>query len=165
MTDTPTSSAAPQPRSTDDDDPVVASLLQRFSARALDTGIAAMLGVAAASVHFAIFAHGHRLSGTVEVGLEFTLPWLVYFLYEGALLAHDGQTLGKKAVGIRVASYADGSPPGKAGWARAAVYILPGAFFCLGYLFWLLNALSCTWDRPYRQCLHDKSAKTVVVTS
>jgi hypothetical protein len=27
----------------------------------------------------------------------------------------------------------------------------------------LLDPLWCLWDKPYRQCLHDKPAKTVVV--
>jgi uncharacterized RDD family membrane protein YckC len=48
---------------------------------------------------------------------------------------------------------------------RAAVFALPGILsaVCVGALFWLLNVLWCTWDQPYRQCLHDKAAKTVVV--
>ncbi|MFK4273751.1 RDD family protein, partial [Streptomyces milbemycinicus] len=53
----------------------------------------------------------------------------------------------------------------QAGWVRAAVYALPEIVPCCGFLFWLINVLWCTWDRPYRQCLHDKAAKTVVVSA
>ncbi|WP_165986526.1 RDD family protein [Streptomyces sp. YIM 98790] len=89
---------------------------------------------------------------------------LVYFVYEALMLTSRGQTLGKMAMKIRVGMLADGSlPAGSPGWVRAAVYALPQLVYCLGQVFWLVNVLWCTWDRPYRQCLHDKAAKTVVV--
>ncbi len=91
---------------------------------------------------------------------------LVYFLYEGLMLSARGQTLGKMAVRIRVAMLDDGAVPrGNPAWNRAAVYSLPQLVPCIGFLFWLVNVLWCTWDQPYRQCLHDKSARTVVVTA
>jgi hypothetical protein len=36
---------------------------------------------------------------------------------------------------------------------------------CCGFIFWLINVLWCTWDDPYHQCIHDKAAKTVVVST
>ncbi|MEU0845968.1 RDD family protein [Streptomyces sp. NPDC005962] len=97
----------------------------------------------------------------------FTLAYvLAYFVYEGLMLTHYGQTLGKKAMKIRVAILETGeTPAGGPGWVRAAVYALPEIVPCCGALFWLVNVLWCTWDRPYRQCLHDKAAKTVVVST
>ncbi|WP_064273463.1 RDD family protein [Streptomyces sp. RTd22] len=97
----------------------------------------------------------------------FTLVYvLAYFVYEGLMLTRYGQTLGKKAMKIRVAMLETGEPPvGGAGWARAATYTLPEIVPCCGFVFWLVNVLWCTWDRPYRQCLHDKVAKTVVVST
>ncbi|EST20994.1 hypothetical protein N566_27785 [Streptomycetaceae bacterium MP113-05] len=89
---------------------------------------------------------------------------LAYFLYEGLMLTRSGQTVGKKLMRIRVAMLQDGAAPhGAPGWVRAAIYHLPGLVPCLGSLFWLVNVLFCTWDKPYQQCLHDKGAKTVVV--
>ena len=92
---------------------------------------------------------------------------LLGFVYEGLMLStRGGQTIGKKVMRIRVAVLADGSAPvGGPAWIRAAVFWLPGtlASLCLPSLFTLLDILWCTWDRPYRQCLHDKAAKTVVV--
>ncbi|WP_016908461.1 RDD family protein [Streptomyces xiaopingdaonensis] len=89
---------------------------------------------------------------------------LVYLVYEGLMLSHGGQTVGKKLMRIRVAMLSNGAVPhGTPAWFRAGIYSLPVVVPCLGFLFWLLNVLFCTWDRPYHQCLHDKGARTVVV--
>ncbi|MER7027216.1 MULTISPECIES: RDD family protein [Streptomyces] len=91
---------------------------------------------------------------------------LVYLVYEGLMLTHRGQTVGKMAMKIRVAMLTNGSvPTTQAGWVRAAVYTLPEIVPCCGFIFWLINVLWCTWDKPYQQCLHDKAAKTVVVSA
>ncbi|MBB1256204.1 RDD family protein [Streptomyces sp. OF3] len=91
---------------------------------------------------------------------------LVYLVYEGLMLTSRGQTLGKMAMKIRVGMLENGAvPAGSPGWTRAAVYSLPNLVPCIGTLFWLVNVLYCTWDKPYQQCVHDKAAKTVVVAS
>ncbi|MEU4210414.1 RDD family protein [Streptomyces sp. NPDC026206] len=91
---------------------------------------------------------------------------LVYFLYEGLMLTTRGQTLGKMLLKIRVAMLDNGAiPEGRPGWTRAAVYSLPQIVTCCGFVFWLVNVLWCTWDEPYHQCIHDKAAKTVVVST
>ncbi|ONK13968.1 RDD family protein [Streptomyces sp. MP131-18] len=91
---------------------------------------------------------------------------LVYFVYDALMLSARGQTLGKMLMRVRVAMLDDGAVPrGNPAWARAAIYSLPQLLPCIGFLFWLVNVLFCTWDRPYRQCLHDKAAKTVVVSA
>jgi uncharacterized RDD family membrane protein YckC len=98
--------------------------------------------------------------------LKQAIVLLVYFVYEGLMLSARGQTVGKIAMKIRVAMLGNGTVPhGSPGWIRAGVYSLPQLVPCVGFLFWLLNVLYCTWDRPYRQCLHDKAAKTVVVSA
>ncbi|GAA2713852.1 MULTISPECIES: RDD family protein [Streptomyces] len=91
---------------------------------------------------------------------------IVYFLYEGLMLSARGQTVGKMAMRIRVAMLDNGAiPHGRPGWTRAAVYSLPEVIPCCGFVFWLVNVLWCTWDEPYHQCIHDKAAKTVVVST
>ncbi|MEF3113302.1 RDD family protein [Streptomyces chrestomyceticus] len=91
---------------------------------------------------------------------------LVYLVYEGLMLTSRGQTVGKMAMKIRVGMLENGAvPAGQAGWVRAAVYTLPEIVPCCGFIFWLVNVLWCTWDKPYQQCLHDKTAKTVVVST
>jgi uncharacterized RDD family membrane protein YckC len=140
---------------------------QRFLARVVDAAVlvAADVLVAAAVLGGRMSRAGHTSYGEqVAVGM---LTFVLYFAYEGAMTAARGQTLGKMALRIRAARLVDGSVPGQAGWVRAAVYALPGALSAvlIGPLFWLVDSLWCTWDRPYRQCLHDKAARTVVVAA
>jgi uncharacterized RDD family membrane protein YckC len=89
----------------------------------------------------------------------------VVFGYEALMMITQGQqTLGKKAMKIRVVSAAHGGrPTDNEIWARAAVYGLPSAVYCVGSLFALVNVLSLLWDKPLQQCFHDKAGKTVVV--
>lgn len=145
----------------------LASLGQRFLARLIDTVILIVLDLL-----FSAAVLGSDLSDPADAGygkqvVAGALTFVAYFLYEGAMMAARGQTLGKMALRIRAARLADGAVPGGSGWTRAAVYALPGVLgaILIGPLFWLLNSLWCTWDKPYRQCLHDKAAKTVVVAA
>ena len=65
---------------------------------------------------------------------------------------------------IKVVSLADRGPvTGGAAAKRAAVYGLAPQVPLIGSLFGLLNSLWLLWDKPNRQCLHDKVAGTVVV--
>ncbi|MCZ2523383.1 MULTISPECIES: RDD family protein [Streptomyces] len=141
--------------------PPLAESGQRFLARLIDTGVLIAFFVVATAL-FVDFddATAMSFSGNIMASL---MGYGLYFVYEGVMLSRDGQTLGKKAMKIRVAMLADGRVPGSAGWIRAAVYALPGVISCLGVIFWLLNSLWHLWDKPYQQCLHDKAAKTVVV--
>ncbi|WP_084704329.1 RDD family protein [Phaeacidiphilus oryzae] len=103
-------------------------------------------------------------AGSVWVGI---LTSVLYWVYDALMMMYwRGQTVGKRLMRIRVAMLADGRVPAPgAAWVRAAVYALPSIISCIGELFWLVNVLWCTWDRPFRQCLHDKAAKTVVVST
>jgi uncharacterized RDD family membrane protein YckC len=90
--------------------------------------------------------------------------YALYLVYEGLMLSRDGQTLGKKVMNVRAAMLVDGARPDtRAAWIRAAVYTVP-AVLCCG-LWWLVNGMFGVFDRPYRQCIHDKAAKTVVVST
>lgn len=140
--------------------PPLAPLGRRLLARIID---ALVVGVPMALLIIAAGGHDSPRGGTY---LQQSLALLVYFAYDGLMLTSRGQTLGKMAMRIRVARVEGGEiPRGGAGWARAAVYALPQLVPCVGFLFWLLNVLYCTWDQPLRQCLHDKAARTVVVSA
>jgi uncharacterized RDD family membrane protein YckC len=145
----------------------LATLGQRLLARAIDTAVLVAVGVLVSWIALGGDFSNARNSSYGKQALIGVLGYVLYFALEGAMTAARGQTLGKVALRIRVARLVDGAVPGRAGWARAAVYVLPGALsvILIGPLFWLLNSLWCTWDRPYRQCLHDKAARTVVVTA
>ncbi|MFC9326919.1 RDD family protein [Kitasatospora sp. NPDC057015] len=95
----------------------------------------------------------------------YLLLGLATFGYEIVmLLTQQGQTVGKKAMRIRVVSLQHGGrPTDGALWTRAALYGLPSAVYCVGSLFALVDVLWQLWDKPFQQCLHDKAATTVVV--
>ncbi|MGA4841641.1 RDD family protein [Streptomyces sp. G45] len=103
----------------------------------------------------------------VEYGKSFgqsLLAAVLYTAYDSVLIAKNGQTLGKKWLGMRVANLNDGSTPAlQTAIARSAVLWLPFAFCCA--CIW--TAICGGWsffDKPYKQGLHDKAAKTVVVS-
>jgi uncharacterized RDD family membrane protein YckC len=106
---------------------------------------------------------------SVALSLLLIVPAAVYTV---ALIAVRGQTVGKMAMGLRVARRQDGAVPGWGVSVRR--WLLPsapallrlglptvGAAFTLVSLVDLLWAL---WD-PNRQCLHDKLAETLVVNT
>ncbi|MCR8575524.1 RDD family protein [Streptomyces sp. Isolate_219] len=147
--------------------PPLANRGRRLVARIID---AVIIGVPVWLIMTAIvggvdfFSTDGEMAGRQSTVSGVTL--LVYLVYEGLMLSSRGQTVGKMAMKIRVAMLADGSVPhGQPGWVRAAVYSLPEIIPCCGFIFWLINVLWCTWDKPYQQCLHDKAAKTVVVST
>jgi len=90
---------------------------------------------------------------------------VLYIAYDTYLIAKSGQTLGKKLLNLRVANLDNGSTPSaQTALMRAAVLWLPFAFCC----FCVWTAIAGGWsffDKPYKQGLHDKAAKTVVVST
>ncbi|MFD5376746.1 RDD family protein [Streptomyces griseoincarnatus] len=89
----------------------------------------------------------------------------LYIAYDTFMAVRFGRTLGKKWLGMRVADLADGSNPSvQTALIRAAVLWVPFAFCCA--CVW--TAIAGGWsyfDRPYKQGLHDKAARTVVVSA
>ncbi|MFJ7247914.1 RDD family protein [Kitasatospora sp. NPDC098652] len=138
--------------------PPIGTWPKRIIARLIDYVLMQAIGV----LVIGPFVDLSTREGTTEA---FWLGCAVYLVYEALMLSRDGQTLGKKAVKIRVAMLIDGnSPTQSAAWTRAAVFILP-AVLCCAALWWVIDGLFGVVDKPYRQCLHDKAAKTVVVTT
>ncbi|MFC7930346.1 RDD family protein [Streptomyces cinereoruber] len=97
--------------------------------------------------------------------LVFQLITIVaYVAYDTILTARNGRTLGKKLMKLRVAMLNDGStPPMSQSLLRAVVLWLP-ALICCACLWPLLLLILILVDKPYKQGLHDKAAKTVVVS-
>jgi uncharacterized RDD family membrane protein YckC len=107
-------------------------------------------------------------SDGMDVGRSFaqSLVAAVLFLaYDTFLIAKTGQTLGKKWLGMRVANLDDGATPSvQTALVRSAVLWLPFAF-CCACVWTLVSGGWSYFDRPYKQGLHDKAAKTVVVST
>ncbi|WP_329338654.1 RDD family protein [Streptomyces sp. NBC_00663] len=104
----------------------------------------------------------------VEYGKSFAqslVAALLYIGYDTFMITKSGQTLGKKWLKMRVANLDNGSTPSvQTALVRSLVLWIPFAFCCA--CVW--TAISGGWsffDKPYKQGLHDKAAKTVVVST
>jgi uncharacterized RDD family membrane protein YckC len=80
------------------------------------------------------------------------------------LVKRNGQTIGKKLVGIKVVR-SDGSKAtlGRIFWLRNVVNLIPSVIPFIGNVYGLVDHLFIFGDK--RQCLHDKIADTIVVTA
>lgn len=154
-----------------------AGLGKRLAARLLDTVV--LVGVTAvAAVPLGTRALDHvnekvdaaklsgetvtvwLLDGTTSVYLGIVLAVLLVFgvLYEALPTAKWGRTLGKKLFGLEVRDIEGGEPP-SFGLAlrRWLVYSVPGLL--------VIGVVGVVWglfDKPWRQCWHDKAAHTFV---
>ncbi|MEV7401083.1 RDD family protein [Streptomyces sp. NPDC091267] len=107
---------------------------------------------------FAQTYSGHQLLWSL-------IALVIYVAYDTYFTHKDGRTLGKRLLKLRVAMLNDGSVPDTgSSFLRAVVLWLP-ALLCCPCLWWLINIVLMFTDKPYRQALEDKAAKTVVVTT
>ncbi|GIF24106.1 putative RDD family membrane protein YckC [Actinoplanes tereljensis] len=86
---------------------------------------------------------------------------ILYYLYVVEYMHRSGQTIGKKAMKIRVIPL----DPGKRltrGMAAKRYLIEYGCGTFVPF-FSYVDGLWQLWDKPYQQALHDKVAQTVVV--
>lgn len=88
---------------------------------------------------------------------------VIAILYFGLQHGKWGQSIGKRALGMRVVRVADGGPIGySAAFGRVGfTYVLSLITF---NVFALIDVLWVLWD-PRKQALHDKIVKTVVVNA
>ncbi|MEU9899725.1 RDD family protein [Streptomyces phaeochromogenes] len=154
-----------------------AGLGKRFAARLVDTIVlAGVTGAAAVPLGTRALDHVNEkidaaklsgetvtvwlLDGTTAVYLGIIVAVLLVFgvLYEALPTAKWGRTLGKKLCGLQVRDIEGGDPP-SFGLAlrRWLVYSVPG-LLAIG----VLGVLWGAFDRPWRQCWHDKAAHTFV---
>ncbi|MER6476034.1 RDD family protein, partial [Streptomyces filamentosus] len=95
---------------------------------------------------------------SVQFGIALGLLLVLGVLYEALPTAKWGRTLGKKLCGIQVRDIEAHEPPtlGRA-LRRWFLYTFLGLL-----VIGVLNVLWCVFDRPWRQCWHDKAARTFV---
>ncbi|MFF4500236.1 RDD family protein [Streptomyces sp. NPDC001401] len=146
--------------------PPLADSGRRTLARIIDL---ILVGIVVWALTWAFNVHEYDVNGDhVSYGKSFAqslIAAVLYIGYDTYLISKSGQTLGKKWLSMRVANLENGSTPSvQTSLARAAVLWIPFAFCCA--CIW--TAISGGWsyfDRPYKQGLHDKAAKTVVVST
>ncbi|MEU7582781.1 RDD family protein [Streptomyces sp. NPDC041068] len=100
------------------------------------------------------------LDGTTAGYLGLVLAVLLLFgvVYEALPTAKWGRTLGKKVCGIEVRDIEEHEAPTfGAALKRWLVYSVPGVL-----VIGVVGVLWCLFDRPWRQCWHDKAAGTFV---
>ncbi|WP_101254639.1 RDD family protein [Streptomyces barkulensis] len=100
------------------------------------------------------------VDGTTGVYLAIVLGALLAFglLYEVLPTARWGRTLGKKLFGVRVLDIEEQDAPSFGAALRR--WLVYGLLAPLGV--GVVNVLWCLFDRPWRQCWHDKAARTFV---
>lgn len=139
-----------------DDDLPLADRGTRLGARLIDVAIAFFLFMAVGM----LIETGMSEESAGLIGLPLILVLAGYQIW---LLTTRGQTIGKRALKIRVVDAAGGSNPGfgRACFLREVVPVLVWLVPVIGPLSVLGDALSIFRDD--RRCLHDHLAKTVVV--
>ncbi|MEV7129028.1 RDD family protein [Streptomyces sp. NPDC093260] len=146
--------------------PPLADSGRRTLARIIDL---ILIGVIAWLVTWALHVNEYAMNADqIEVGRSLgqsAVGLVLYIAYDTFMTARRGQTLGKRWLGMRVANLSDGSTPTVAtSLARAAVLWVP-FWFCCACLWLAICGGWSFFDRPYKQGLHDKAAKTVVVST
>ncbi|MDI3407992.1 RDD family protein [Streptomyces cavernicola] len=154
-----------------------AALGKRLAARLIDT---AVVGAVTAAVGFSLVSSAIEhidgkieeaklsgmertvwlLDGTTSLQFGIVLAVLLVFgaLYEALPTSKWGYTLGKKLLKIEVRDIEEhAAPTFSAALRRWLAYSIPGVL-----VIGVVGVLWCTWDRPWRQCLHDKVARTFV---
>ena len=96
----------------------------------------------------------------IELGL-FVLMLAGYYVYFVEMMFRNGQTVGKKAMKIRVIPFEPGATLTRGMAAKR--YLIEFPVGIIVPFFNYLDGLWQLWDKPYQQTLHDKFAKTVVI--
>ncbi|MEU1348052.1 RDD family protein [Streptomyces sp. NPDC005795] len=154
-----------------------AALGKRFAARLIDTVVlGALVGAVAVPLASRAADHVNEKIDAAKLSGETVTVWLLdsttaslagavlgTFLVLGVLLealptAKWGRTLGKKLCGLDVRDIESHDAPGfGAALRRWLVYGVLGLL-----VIGVVNVLWCLIDRPWRQCWHDKAARTFV---
>ncbi|MFD8568291.1 RDD family protein [Streptomyces sp. NPDC057694] len=146
--------------------PPLAESGKRVLARIIDMVlIGIIVGLLSWAFHIVSFnTDGDSINSGKQAGSSL-LTAVLYIAYDVILTARTGQTLGKRLMKLRVATLDSGATPSvQTNLIRALVLWVPFAFCCA--CIW--TAICGGWsffDKPYKQGLHDKAAKTVVVSS
>ncbi|QNP63526.1 RDD family protein [Streptomyces genisteinicus] len=109
-----------------------------------------------------------EITDQVNTGRQwlFTLISLVAYVgYDTLMTKKDGRTVGKRLMKLRVAMLNDGRTPDTSAALMRAVVLWVPALVCCYCVWWLVILITVVADKPYKQGLHDKAGKTVVVSA
>ncbi|MGO4221357.1 RDD family protein [Lysobacter sp. TAF61] len=160
----PTAQVQPTAEERFDDELVTAGRLSRLMAALADGGVS----LAVALPLIIAIARYNPARGIGELGGSLVLLSVAGIvalgIYTLILLSREGQTIGKRWVGIRIVR-TDGERAGlgRLFWLRYAVPGLIGGVPFLGPVFSLANILWIFGEQ--RRCLHDHIADTMVVNA
>ncbi|TDT40711.1 putative RDD family membrane protein YckC [Streptomyces sp. BK208] len=146
--------------------PPLADSGRRTLARIIDM---ILVGIVVWLLSWAFNVQEYQVDGDdISVGKSFgqsVIAAVLYIAYDTYMTTRNGQTLGKKWLGMRVANLDNGATPSvQTSLIRALVLWIPFAFCCA--CVWTIIAGGWSFfDKPYKQGLHDKAAKTVVVST
>ncbi|QIQ04613.1 RDD family protein [Streptomyces liangshanensis] len=155
--------------------PPLAPFGRRLTARIVDVLIIA-IPVAVLSLAVGGFdtstSNGHNewndFTDQVNTGRQWLwslISLIAYVAYDTLMTRSRGQTVGKRWLKLRVAMLNNGAVPDtNASLLRALVLWLP-ALLCCFCLWWAIIILTIWTGRPYKQGLHDRVARTVVVSA
>ncbi len=144
---------------------VLATRSARFGATMIDFGSVAVIGIVAAVAVPRIHAGSTPISNVlIGVFVVLGMAWLAMSIFSIVLCHRQGQTVGKRLMGVRVVR-TDGS---RASFGRIVLLrnIAPNIFAKVPYAgpcFSLVNYLFIFGAS--RRCLHDWIADTMVVTA
>src|SRR5262249_42920105 len=94
------------------------------------------------------------------IAFALVLAFVINYIYDVEMMFRSGQTIGKRAMKIRVMPV-DPSLALTRGMAFKRYLVVLATTFVPG-LGWV-DGLWQLWDKPWRQCLHDKFAQTLVI--
>ncbi|GGM90440.1 RDD family protein [Streptomyces fuscichromogenes] len=146
--------------------PPLADSGKRTLARIIDM---ILVGIVVALLTWAFGVSEYQMDGDrITAGRSFVqslVAAVLFVAYDTLLIAKSGQTLGMKWLGMRVANLSDGATPSaQTSLLRALVLWVPFAF-CCACIWTVICGGWSYFDKPYKQGLHDKAAKTVVVST
>jgi uncharacterized RDD family membrane protein YckC len=96
----------------------------------------------------------------VVMGVLVLLALVLAYLYDVEMMFRTGQTVGKRIMHLQVVPV-DPALPLTRGLAAKRFLVTQGCGLVPGLAY--LDGLWQLWDKPYRQCLHDKFPSTVVI--
>ncbi|UNK48425.1 RDD family protein [Lysobacter sp. S4-A87] len=158
----PTAQVQPTAAERFDDEPTTAGRLPRLLAALVDGGVSMVIAIPAiiGALRYTPQRGIGELGGSLI--LLSVVGYVALIIYTLILLSREGQTIGKRVIGIRIVrTDGDRAGLGRLFWLR---YFVPGLIGAVPYVGWIFSLANILWIfGEQRRCLHDHIADTMVV--